>query len=91
MSTGNTRHFLFTNTLDDVMKKLLTVSHAVAAPRGRGELGGLTSPQIQEFSKQKFSKKNGMKFVDHTVRLKNYVNIPPLISNFSVLAPPLFS
>ena len=41
-------------------------------------------------SRQKFSKKNGIKLVGYTVRLQNYVKItPPILSDFSELAPPM--
>ena len=42
-------------------------------------------------SLQKLSKQNSMKLVGYTFRLKNYAQIPPILSEFSELAPPLQS
>ena len=53
---------------------------SVAAPRGEG-LGGLVPPNPK--SRQKLSKKNAINLVGYTLRLKNYVKIPPFLSDFS--------
>ena len=42
----------------------------------KGGLRGLVSPNLK--SRQKFSKKNGIKLVGYTFRLKNYVKIQPI-------------
>ena len=61
---------------------LKTTCLTVVVPRR----GGGTKPQ----NRQKLSKKNGMKLVGYTFRLKNYVNPPsPILSDFAELAPPL--
>ena len=53
---------------------------SVAAPWGRGTVRGPPNPK----SLQKSSKKNSMKLVGYTPRLKNYVKIPhTLLSYFS--------
>lgn len=49
--------------------------------------GGIGVPDSK--SRQKFSKKNDIKIAGYTFRLKNYVRIPPFLSNFLELAPPL--
>ena len=55
------------------------------APRGTG---GTCPPNPK--SRQKLSKKNGVKLVGYIFRLKNYVKIPPpFLLDFSELAPPL--
>ena len=47
---------------------------------GGGELWGLVPPNPK--SPQKLSKKNGMKLVGYTFRLKNYVKIPSITLRF---------
>ena len=67
-----------------VFCKLL--SKSVAAPRGDW---GIRPPPPIPKSRQKLSKKKGIKLVGYTFRLKNYVKIPPFLSDLSELAPPL--
>ena len=57
---------------------------SVAAPQG--DWGNLP-PNWQSW--QKLSKKNGIKLVGYTFRLKNHVKIPQLLSDFSELVPSL--
>ena len=52
-----------------------------------GATGGTCPPKSH--SRQNFSKKNGIKLVGYTLKLKIYVKIPPFLSDFSELAPPL--
>ena len=54
-----------------------------------GGIGGIRPPPPILKSRQKLSKKNGIKLVGYTFRLKDYVKIPPFLSDFSELAPPL--
>ena len=51
---------------------------AVAAPRG--DWGGLVPSSTK--SRQKLSMKNGIKLVGYTLRVKNYVKIPPISFRF---------
>ena len=53
--------------------------------RHHGGIGGTTDPK----SRQKLSKKNEIKLVGYTFRLKNYVKISPLLSDFSKQVQPL--
>ena len=61
-------------------------SQSVAAPRGDWG-NGHPNPK----SRQQLSKENGVRLVGYTFRLKNYVEIPPSLSDFSELAPPLLT
>ena len=56
-----------------------------AGATGGGGVGaeGLVPPNPK--GGQKLSKKNGIKLVGCTFRLKNYVKIRPILSDFSVL------
>ena len=51
--------------------------------------GGWGDLPLQVLKLAKLSKKNGIKLVGYTFRLKNYVRIPPVLSDFSDLMPPL--
>ena len=46
-----------------------------------GGTGGDLSPPITK-SRQKLSMKNGIKLVGYTLRMKNYVEIPPISLRF---------
>ena len=66
---------------------IIGAGRSVAALRGSG--GGDSSPPPILKSRQKLSMKNGIKLVGCTIRLKNYVKIPPFLSDLSEVAPPL--
>ena len=57
--------------------------HGFLVPSGgsTGGTGGALSPPIPK-SRQKLSKKNGIKLVRYTFRLKNYVKIPQISLRF---------
>ena len=54
-----------------------------------GETEGDSPPPPNPKSRQKLSKKNGIKLVGYTFRLKNHVKIATFLPGFSELAPPL--
>ena len=60
--------------------------HRVLNGGATGELWGLIPK-----SRQKLSKKNGIKFVKHTNRLKNYVKIPHSYRTFKAGAFQIFA
>ena len=69
--------------------KLFFVNYSPNQWRRHGGTGGDSSPPPILKSRQKLSKKNGIKLVGYTFRLKNYVKIQPFLSDLSELAPPL--
>ena len=76
-------------SLEPFLWLLLSRSWASQWRRHGGDWGGIRPPPPILKSRQKLSMKNGIKLVGYTFRLKNYVKIPPFLSDFSELVPPL--